>query len=71
MNIKAPRAFAPLGFFHDLRYAGVGEKIGEKNYRFLAKMLTSLLERTYFSGDIVIFRNSSVSFFMVERKLAT
>jgi len=40
---------------------------GEGN-RFLAKMLVSSLLRTYFNGDIVVFRNSEVPLFLVERK---
>lgn len=40
---------------------------GEGN-RFLAKMLISSLLRTYFHGTIIVFRNSEVPLFLVERK---
>jgi hypothetical protein len=36
--------------------------------RYLAKMLVSSLLRTYFTGDIVVFRNSPNPLFLVERK---
>lgn len=36
--------------------------------RFLTKMLVSSLLRTYFNGTIVVFRNSEVPLFLVERK---
>jgi hypothetical protein len=36
--------------------------------RFLAKMLVSSLLRTYFNGTVVVFRNSEVPLFLVERK---
>jgi hypothetical protein len=41
---------------------------GSQAYRFLAKMLASSLSRTFFTGDILIFRNSAAPLFMVERK---
>ena len=39
-----------------------------EGYRFLGKMLVSSLLRTFFDGDIVVFRNSVAPLFMVERK---
>ena len=39
-----------------------------EGYRFLGKMLASSLVRTFFNGDIVVFRNSVAPLFMVERK---
>ena len=39
-----------------------------EGYRFLGKMLVSSLLRTFFHGDIVVFRNSPAPLFMVERK---
>ncbi len=41
---------------------------GSEGNRFLAKMLVSSLLRTYFTGDIVVFRNSPNPLFLVERK---
>ncbi len=37
-------------------------------YRFLAKMLASSLMRTFFTGDVLIFRNSAAPLYLVERK---
>lgn len=39
-----------------------------ESYRFLGKMLISSLLRTFFTGDIVVFRNTEAPLFMVERK---
>ncbi len=39
-----------------------------EGYRFMGKMLASSLLRTFFNGDIVVFRNSVAPLFMVERK---
>lgn len=39
-----------------------------ESYRFLARMLASSLLRTFFTGDIVVFRNSPAPLFLVERK---
>ena len=39
-----------------------------EGYRFLGKMLASSLLRTFFNGDIIVFRNSVAPLFMVERK---
>jgi hypothetical protein len=41
---------------------------GSESYRFLAKMLTSSLLKTFFTGDILVFRNSPAPLFLVERK---
>ncbi len=39
-----------------------------EGYRFLGKMLASSLVRTFFTGDVVVFRNSPMPLFLVERK---
>ena len=39
-----------------------------EGYRFLGKMLCSSLLKTFFTGDIVVFRNSPAPMFLVERK---
>jgi hypothetical protein len=39
-----------------------------EGYRFLGKMLASSLLRTFFSGDVLVFRNSPAPLFLVERK---
>jgi hypothetical protein len=39
-----------------------------ESYRFLGKMLASSLLRTFFTGDIMVFRNSPAPLFLVERK---
>lgn len=36
--------------------------------RFLVKMLVSSLLRTYFTGDIIVFRNTEAPLFLVERR---
>lgn len=41
---------------------------GCSGHRALAKMLASSLLKTFFNGDIVIFRNSPTPIFLVERK---
>lgn len=41
---------------------------GSEGCRMLAKMLSSSLLRTYFTGDILVFRNSESPLFLVERK---
>ena len=41
---------------------------GSESYRFLGKMLASSLVRTFFTGDILVFRNSPAPLFLVERK---
>lgn len=41
---------------------------GSQAYRFLAKMLASSLLRTFFNGDVLVFRNSAAPLFLVERK---
>lgn len=39
-----------------------------EGYRFLGKMLASSLLKTFFTGDMVVFRNSPAPLFLVERK---
>ena len=41
---------------------------GSESYRFLGKMLASSLVRTFFTGKVVVFRNSPAPLFLVERK---
>lgn len=41
---------------------------GCSGHRALAKMLASSLLKTFFDGDIIIFRNSEAPLFLVERK---
>ena len=41
---------------------------GSESYRFLGKMLASSLVRTFFTGEVVVFRNSPAPLFLVERK---
>jgi hypothetical protein len=41
---------------------------GSESNRYLTRMLVSSLLRTYFTGDIVVFRNSVNPLFLVERK---
>lgn len=41
---------------------------GSESYRFLGKMLASSLVKTFFTGDIVVFRNSPAPLYLVERK---
>jgi len=41
---------------------------GSSGHRALAKMLVSSLLKTYFTGDIVVFRNTEAPLFLVERK---
>lgn len=49
-------------------YTAAFDAPGSASYRFLAKMLASSLVRTYFLGDVVVFRNSPAPLFQVERK---
>ncbi len=35
-----------------------------EGYRFLGKMLASSLLRTFFTGDVVVFRNTPMPLFM-------
>ena len=41
---------------------------GCSSHRALAKMLASSLVKTYFPGDVMIFRNTGAPLFLVERK---
>lgn len=52
----------------NLVYTVAFDSPGSESYRFLGKMLASSLVRTFFTGDIVIFRNSAAPLFLVERK---
>lgn len=52
----------------NLIYTVVLDAPGAEGYRFLGKMLVSSLLRTFFTGDIVVFRNSENPLFLVERK---
>lgn len=52
----------------NLIYTIVMDAPGSETYRFLGKMLVSSLLRTFFTGDILVFRNSPAPLFLVERK---
>jgi hypothetical protein len=52
----------------NLVYTVAFDAPGSESYRFLVKMLTSSLLRTFFTGDILVFRNSAAPLFLVERK---
>lgn len=52
----------------NLIYTVIFDAPGSESYRFLGRMLASSLLRTFFSGDILIFRNSAAPLFLVERK---
>ena len=52
----------------NLVYTVAFDAPGSQAYRFLAKMLASSLLRTFFTGDILVFRNSAAPLFLVERK---
>jgi hypothetical protein len=52
----------------NLIYTVVLDAPGAEGQRFLGKMLVSSLLRTFFTGDIVVFRNVENPLFMVERK---
>ncbi len=56
------------GFSRNLIYTVVLDAPGAEGYRFLGKMLVSSLLRTFFTGDVVVFRNFSNPLFLVERK---
>ena len=53
---------------HNLAYTIAFDPPGSPGHRMMAKMLASSLLRTYFGGDILIFRNSPDPLFRVERK---
>lgn len=59
---------APGGAPRNLIYTVVLDAPGAEGYRFLGKMLVSSLLRTFFTGDVVVFRNFSNPLFLVERK---
>ena len=63
MNLNCPPESLP-----HLVYTAAFDAPGSESYRFLAKMLASSLVRTYFPGDVVVFRNSLAPLFQVERK---
>lgn len=52
----------------NLVYTVLFDAPGSESYRFLGKMLTSSLLKTFFTGDILVFRNSSAPLYLVERK---
>jgi hypothetical protein len=63
MNSSAPRPQKK-----NLIYTVAFDSPGSESYRFLGKMLASSLLKTFFTGDILIFRNSAAPFYLVERK---
>ncbi|MDB6136647.1 MAG: hypothetical protein JWM59_4890 [Verrucomicrobiales bacterium] len=52
----------------NLAYTIAFDPPGDARHRALAKMLTSSLLKTYFDGDILVFRNTEAPLFLVERK---
>lgn len=52
----------------NLIYTVIFDAPGSESYRFLGKMLVSSLLRTFFSGEILVFRNSPTPLFLVQRK---
>ena len=52
----------------NLVYTVAFDSPDSESYRFLGKMLASSLVRTFFTGDIIVFRNSASPLFLVERK---
>ena len=63
MNVPARRAPKK-----NLVYTVAFDSPESESYRFLGKMLASSLVRTFFTGDILVFRNSAAPLFLVERK---
>jgi hypothetical protein len=55
-------------FPKNLIYTVVMDAPGAEGQRFLGRMLVSSLLRTFFTGDIVVFRNGENPLFLVERK---
>jgi hypothetical protein len=51
-----------------LAYTIAFDPPGSVGHRALAKMLASSLLKTYFDGDIIVFRNSEAPLFLVERR---
>ena len=62
LNIRKP------ALKKNLVYTVAFDAPGSESYRFLAKMLVSSLARTFFTGDVMVFRNSAAPLFLVERK---
>jgi hypothetical protein len=52
----------------NLVYTVAFDAPGSESYRFLGKMLASSLVKTFFTGDILVFRNSPAPLYLVERK---
>jgi hypothetical protein len=52
----------------NLIYTMALEQAGTPGHRMLGKLLASSLLRTFFDGDMVIFKNSDVPDFQVERR---
>ncbi len=52
----------------NLLYTLALEQAGAPGHRMLGKLLASSLLRTFFDGEVVVFRNSAVPYFQVERK---
>lgn len=53
---------------HNLVYTIAFDPPSSPGHRMMAKMLVSSLLKTYFSGDILVFRNSPEPLFRIERK---
>ncbi|HUF60903.1 MAG TPA: hypothetical protein VMN36_02405 [Verrucomicrobiales bacterium] len=53
---------------NNLLYTIAFDEPGCGGYRSMAKICVSSLLRTFFSGDIVVFRNTAAPLFLVERK---
>jgi hypothetical protein len=64
-SLQVPCATSPT---KNLIYMVVLDAPGAEGQRFLGKMLVSSLLRTFFTGDIVVFRNGENPLFLVERK---
>lgn len=52
----------------NLIYTVAVDPAGSTGYRTLSKLLALSLRRTFFSGEVIIFRNSPAPLFYVERK---
>ncbi len=52
----------------NLIYTLALEQAGAPGHRMLGKLLASSLLRTFFDGDVVVFRNSAAAYFQVERR---
>lgn len=51
-----------------LAYTIAFDPPGSSGHRVLARLLASSLRRTFFNGDVIVFRNSEAPLFLVERK---